>query len=71
MTFEEGTKKLEEIISALDSEKTTLEQSIKLFEEGVKISKECMEILNTSKGKITVIKEQFDGIVEVSLQDNV
>ena len=71
MTFEEGTKKLEEIISALDSEKTTLEQSIALFEEGVKISKECLEILNTSKGKITVIKEQFDGIVEVSLQDNV
>ncbi|MBR1971686.1 MAG: exodeoxyribonuclease VII small subunit [Clostridia bacterium] len=71
MTFEEGTKKLEEIISALDSEKTTLEQSIALFEEGVKISKECLEILNTSKGKITIIKEQYDGIVEVSLQDNV
>ena len=71
MTFEEGTKKLEEIIATLDNEKTTLEEAIKLFEEGVKVSKECMEILNTSKGKISVIKEGFDGIVEVSLSDNV
>lgn len=71
MTFEEGTKRLEEIIKELDDEKVSLEKSISLFEEGVKVSKECMEILNGAKGKITVIKEEFDKIIEVPLEDNV
>lgn len=71
MTFEEGTKRLEEIIKALDDEKVSLEKSIELFEEGVKVSKECMEILNGAKGKITVIKEEFDKIIEAPLDENV
>lgn len=71
MTFEEGTKRLEEIIKALDDEKVSLEKSIELFEEGVKVSKECMEILNGAKGKITVIKEEFDKIIETPLDENV
>ena len=71
MTFEEGTKRLEELIKALDDEKVSLEKSIELFEEGVKVSKECMEILNGAKGKITVIKEEFDKIIEAPLDENV
>ncbi len=71
MTFEEGTKRLEEIIKELDDEKVSLERSIALFEEGVKVSKECMEILNGAKGKITVIKEEFDKLIETPLDENV
>ncbi len=71
MTFEEGAKRLEEIIKELDDEKVSLERSIALFEEGVKVSKECMEILNGAKGKITVIKEEFDKIIEAPLDENV
>lgn len=68
MNFEEGTKKLEEIVKKLDSNEISLEESITLFEEGVKISKECMDILNKSKGKITVIKEEFDKVFETPIE---
>ena len=71
MTFEEGIKRLEEIVKALDDEKINLEKSIELFEEGVKVAKECMEILGGAKGKITVIKEELDKIIEAPLDENV
>ncbi len=64
MKFEEGTKKLDEIIGKLESEETSFEESIKLFENGVKITKECLEVLQESKGKITKIKEELDGLCE-------
>ncbi|MFI3167619.1 MAG: exodeoxyribonuclease VII small subunit [Bacillota bacterium] len=64
MKFEEGTKKLDEIISKLESEETSFEESIALFENGVKITKQCLDVLQESKGKITKIKEELDGLVE-------
>lgn len=64
MNFEQGSKRLEEIITKLDSNDVLLEDSIKLFEEGVLVSKECLEILNGAKGKITQIKEQLDKLIE-------
>ena len=64
MNFEQGTKKLEDIITKLDSNDVTLDNSIKLFEQGVAITRDCLEILNTSKGKITEIKMEFDKLVE-------
>ena len=67
MKFEEGTKKLDEIIDKLDMEETTFDESIKLFESGVKITKDCLEILQQSKGKITKIKEELDTLVEEPL----
>ena len=67
MKYEEGTKKLDEIIDKLDMEETTFDESIKLFESGVKITKDCLEILQQSKGKITKIKEELDTLVEEPL----
>ena len=64
MNFEEGTKKLESIITKLDASDVTLDNSIKLFEQGVAITRDCLEILDTSKGKITEIKMAFDKLVE-------
>ncbi|MEG1520828.1 MAG: exodeoxyribonuclease VII small subunit [Clostridia bacterium] len=69
MNFEQGTKKLEEIIKELDSESVTLDKSITLFENGVKVTKECLDILNTSKGKITEIKAEFDKLIEVPMNE--
>ncbi len=68
MNFEQGTKELEKIIEKLDSKNVTLEESIVLFEQGVKISKECLALLNESKGKITMVKEELDSLLEVPFE---
>ncbi len=63
--FETKLKKLEEIVSKLENEETPLEESIKLFEEGVIISKELNEKLIEIKGKIEVIKKDAEDKIKL------
>lgn len=56
-TFEELLSELEVISKKLDSEDTTLEESISLFEKGMKISKQCSQMLETAKQKIETISD--------------
>ena len=60
MNIDEKLKKLQEIAEKLDKNEVTLEESIKLFEEGSKIVKELYANLNEAKGKITVLKQDLD-----------
>ena len=39
LTFENAMKRLEEIVNALESGQVSLDDSLKLFEEGIKLSK--------------------------------
>ena len=64
MTFEQNVKRLEEILEALESGKITLEESNKLFQEAVDLSKKSYEMLNESKGKITILKAELEKFVE-------
>ena len=64
MNFEEGNKKLQEIVKKLESGNLSIEDSVKLFEEGVEIAKECNEILTKAKGKITILKQDIQDIDE-------
>ncbi len=57
LSFEEAYKKLEEIAARLESSDITLDESIALFEEGVKLSKYCDEILETAKQKIEILEK--------------
>ena len=62
MTYEKAYKRLEEIAEKLDSGSLTLDESLKLFEEGVKISKHCQKMLNEAEKKVSVLMS--DGSVE-------
>ena len=64
MTFEELTKKLEEIVAKLESGTLTLDEMSKLFSEGTEITKKCYAILNEKKGKVTVLREELNQLVE-------
>jgi exodeoxyribonuclease VII small subunit len=68
MKFEQASKELEAIASELESEKIPLEDSIALFEKGVRLSKECLDILSESQGKITVLKKQLNKLIETPLE---
>ena len=53
--FESALKRLEEISDLLESEDTPLEDSIKLFEEGIELKEFCEEKLKSAKLKIDKI----------------
>jgi exodeoxyribonuclease VII small subunit len=54
-SFESALKRLEEISELLEDENTPLEDSIKLFEEGVELKDFCEEKLKNAKLKIDKI----------------
>ena len=53
--FESALKRLEEISDLLENEDTPLEDSIKLFEEGIELKEFCEEKLKSAKLKIDKI----------------
>ncbi|MDR9417556.1 exodeoxyribonuclease VII small subunit [Gracilimonas sp.] len=57
LSFEEALKKLESIVEQLEEEEITLEDSVKLYEEGVKMSKFCTEILEQAELRIDQVNE--------------
>lgn len=58
--FEEYLKKLEKIVHQLEEGELTLDESVKIYEEGMNISQICLEKLNKTKKKIEqlVIKSE-------------
>ncbi len=59
--FENSLKRLEEIADLLENENTALEDSIKLFEEGIELKDFCEDKLKSAKLKIDkIIKKNKD-----------
>lgn len=57
--LEKDIKRLEEIAALLEQGKN-LDESLKLYEEGAKLAKLCLQELEKAKGKIVMIKKQFN-----------
>ena len=55
MSFEKKLTRLEEIVQKMEAGDMSLDDSLKLFEEGVKLSKECQEELDTAEKKVKVL----------------
>lgn len=64
LTYERAEKELNEIIVKLEDEKISLSESTKIYERGVELLKFCLKQLEEVKGKITIIKKEFDEFVE-------
>ena len=56
--FEESMKKLEGIVTELENGNLNLDESVKRFEEGMKIAKQCNTILENAEKKITILLEK-------------
>ena len=59
--FEEAMEKLEKIVESLESGDLSLEDSIKAFEEGMKLAKFCSEKLEEAEKKVTMLVEENGG----------
>ena len=60
-TFEASLKELEKIVRQLEDGDLPLEESLKLFESGVKLSRECQERLNRAERRIEVLLTDENG----------
>lgn len=52
MTFEQAMQRLEEIVTMLESGKSTLDDSLKLFEEGTKLTAFCSQTLKAAEQRV-------------------
>ena len=60
-TFEASLAELESIVEQLEDGDLPLEESLKLFETGVKLSRECRERLSEAERRIEVLMKDSDG----------
>lgn len=56
MTFEDALKRIEEIVRLLESQQTSLEQSVELYQEGVSLTSYCNKKLENIEGKVAKIQ---------------
>jgi len=61
MKFEEAISRLEKIVQQLEEGEKSLEGSLKLFEEGIKLSKFCSGKLEEAKKKIEILTKSEKG----------
>lgn len=61
LTYEEAFSRLEEIVRKLESGEAGLDESLRLFEEGIKLSRICNERLNEAEARIEKLVRQADG----------
>lgn len=64
-SFEERLRRLEEIVSELESEDIELEHALALFEEGVACLRAATEALGVVEAKVQRLVERADGTFEV------
>ena len=59
--FETSIKELEEIVKALESGSVSLDESLALFEKGVKLTKSCQKLLDEAEKRVSVLVNDGEG----------
>jgi exodeoxyribonuclease VII small subunit len=65
-TFEGSLKRLEEIVAQLEDNKLALEQSLQVFEEGVKLVRFCAGRLDEAERRIEILLADKEGQLHVA-----
>ena len=58
--FEKSLAKLEQVVEKLESGEQPLEEALKLFEEGINLTRGCQQALKEAEEKITILTKQND-----------
>ncbi|GEM_PF-153025 len=62
--FEKNLKRLEEIVDKLEKGEMSLEESLKLFEEGIKLARTCEKALTEAERRIQILIQNDQGEIE-------
>lgn len=60
-SFEQAMSRLEEIVVRLERGECDLDESLKLFEEGAKLSRACNEMLDKAEQKVMLLQNEHTG----------
>ena len=63
-TFEENMAELESVVESLGEGDISLDESLKLFEKGIKLSNACQNMLDKAEQKVTVLISENDEVIE-------
>lgn len=72
--FEDNLTALETVVERLERGDLSLEESVKLFEEGVKLSNACKGELDAAEGRVQVLAEQGSGkplITDLDVEEDI
>lgn len=67
--FEEKLTQLESVVEKLERGELSLEESVRLFEEGVKLSDACKRELERAEGRVQVLVEGRNGTMRTAEMD--
>ncbi|MBR7888761.1 exodeoxyribonuclease VII small subunit [Marinomonas sp. A79] len=59
--FEENLGELDTLVTQLESNQLSLEDALKAFEKGVKLSQECQSVLTQAEQKVQILLEKQNG----------
>ena len=62
--LDEKLNELKNITEKLEEDSVGLDESLVLFDKGVELAKDCYKVLNETKGKITVLKQDLEVMKE-------
>jgi exodeoxyribonuclease VII small subunit len=62
--FEDALNKLEKIVSKLEEGDIPLEESLKLFVEGIRLSRFCNQKLDEAEKKVEILLKDKDGLLK-------
>jgi len=62
--FEDALNKLEKIVSQLEQGEISLEESLKLFEEGIRLSRLCNQKLDEAEKRVEILLKGEGGILK-------
>jgi len=68
-TFEASLEALEQIVHQLESGDLPLEKSLELFEQGIRLSRECQERLSQAERRIEILLRDNQGRTVVAAFD--
>jgi exodeoxyribonuclease VII small subunit len=67
--FEDQLTELELVVEKLERGELPLDESMVLFENGMKLSKACKTYLDAAEGRIQLLKEDGTGVVDLAVAD--
>jgi exodeoxyribonuclease VII small subunit len=61
--FEDALHKLEALVRKMESGELSLEESLKAFEEGIRLSRQCAQKLDEAERRVEVLLRDGDDLV--------
>ncbi len=65
--FERSLARLEEIVRKLENTSLSLDEAMKLFEEGIVLSRDCQKQLEQAEGRVEILMKKAGGDLAVEL----